>query len=183
MRPKNGENEIMWVFGYGSLMWDGWEVKRGCTKKEQATLQGYCRDFNKASVKYWGSSSTMCPTLGLVRSVDAVCVGTAFEFPDAQRDRITEYLREREGLDFDLVDKEILLNSGATVVARLPLNKPSAATFIGNMPLKERAALASVAKGSKGACLDYVKNIRNKLAELNISDTAVGQFGAAVSGQ
>lgn len=39
----------MWVFGYGSLMWDGWEQEFGCLRRCVAVLKGYRRTFNKAS--------------------------------------------------------------------------------------------------------------------------------------
>ena len=37
----------MWIFGYGSLMWDGWESEFVCQERAMATLSGYRRAFNK----------------------------------------------------------------------------------------------------------------------------------------
>src|SRR4030095_13044058 len=56
----------MWVFGYGSLMWDGGEVEFGAARRERATLSGVRREFNKASWKNWGTRAVPAPTLGLV---------------------------------------------------------------------------------------------------------------------
>jgi cation transport protein ChaC len=42
---------MTWIFGYGSLMWDGWEEKFGCEERQVAELPGHVRTFNKASVK------------------------------------------------------------------------------------------------------------------------------------
>jgi hypothetical protein len=47
----------MWIFGYGSLMWDSWEQNFGCLGKEEAQLESFRRDFNKASTFRWGSRS------------------------------------------------------------------------------------------------------------------------------
>jgi hypothetical protein len=33
----------MWIFGYGSLMFDGWESGYGCVRREWASLSGYRR--------------------------------------------------------------------------------------------------------------------------------------------
>jgi cation transport regulator ChaC len=41
----------MWVFGYGSLMWDHWETQFGCLRSLVADLPGYQRVFNKACEK------------------------------------------------------------------------------------------------------------------------------------
>jgi glutathione-specific gamma-glutamylcyclotransferase len=48
------EVPAMWVFGYGSLMWDGWEQKLGGTHVERTVLADYRRSFNKNSTRNWG---------------------------------------------------------------------------------------------------------------------------------
>jgi cation transport regulator ChaC len=166
----------MWVFGYGSLMWDGWEAQFGGGRKERATLPGARRDFNKASWKNWGTREVPAPTLGLVLEPEANCVGFAFEFADAERDRVLATLREREGRSFRLEPKEIRLDSGEIVNAMVPVNDLTRSTFIGNHPIEARARLARTAVGSKGSGLSYVKNIRQKLQEVGIDDRSVEEF-------
>ena len=169
-----------YVFGYGSLMWDGWETSYSCLRKHRATLHKYRRDFNKASVKRWGSHEVPGPTLGLTASAGDVCIGYAFEFPAAERDRITDYLKKREGSSFSLDEIEIELAEGKVINAIVPVNDLSASTFIGEMPLEERAALARTAHGEGGACLDYVRNVRKLLAAEGIQDRSVEEFWATV---
>lgn len=48
----------MWVFGYGSLMADGWKAQFVCTRRAVAELAGYRCAFNKASVANWGTAKT-----------------------------------------------------------------------------------------------------------------------------
>ena len=55
----------MRVFGYGSLMWDGWEEKFNGKRQDQARLDHYHRAFNKKSTQNWGTSGKPGPTLGL----------------------------------------------------------------------------------------------------------------------
>lgn len=169
----------MWVFGYGSLMGDGWEAEFGCTNSETATLVGYRRDFNKASVRNWGSRTAPGPTLGLAPGGD--CVGVAFEFPDEKRVRILAALRDREGRSFALEEKKVLLASDRSIVAVVPVNDSTGGTFIGDRPLEDRARLARTAIGSKGTCLDYVKSIRKRLLELDVRDPGVEAFWALVA--
>lgn len=170
----------MWVFGYGSLMWDGWEAGFGGSRREKATLPGYQRDFNKASVKNWGTTAIPGPTLGLAPG-DAGCVGFAFEFPDEARSKILGELRRREGASFSLEARTVIHASGQDVAAFVPVNNPSAETFIGDRPLDERARLARVAQGTNGRCRDYVANIRRKLVEIDVHDPAVESFWTLVS--
>ncbi|HLF83310.1 MAG TPA: gamma-glutamylcyclotransferase [Blastocatellia bacterium] len=171
----------MWVFGYGSLIWDGWEGEFGCTRKETATLRGYRRDFNKASVQNWGSDSTPGPTLGLEPLGEAECVGLAFEFPPTERERVLQVLRAREGPSFALEEKDVQLASGPTVRALVAVNDRSRTSYLGKQTVEERAKLAATAAGSSGLCRDYVKNIRDRLEALEIRDQAVEEFAAFVA--
>lgn len=105
----------MYVFGYGSLMWDGWEAEFVCMNRTVATLEGLQREFNKASVSNWGSTETPCPTLGLKPSPTAICVGVVFEFPPTERECVLAALRRREGRSFAMSEVEVLLESGETI--------------------------------------------------------------------
>jgi cation transport regulator ChaC len=72
----------MWIFGYGSLMFDEWESNHGCVGRRWADLAGYRRVFNKKSVENWGSKKRPGLTLNLKDSTTSVCRGIAFEFID-----------------------------------------------------------------------------------------------------
>lgn len=171
----------MWVFGYGSLMWDGWEKQYGVSRCERASLPGYQRDFNKASKSNWGSATHPGPTLGLSPSRDVRCEGMAFEFPDEAREQVLEALRKREGRSFQFPEMDVELQSGERVSALVPLNGTSKATFIGNVSIAERARMAKTAQGSSGKCVAYVVGIHDKLKELGIADPAVNEFWSEVS--
>ena len=50
MSIKNKDSiSNVWVFGYGSLMWDNWENQFQGTCKGKVILKGYHRSFNKKS--------------------------------------------------------------------------------------------------------------------------------------
>jgi len=111
----------MWVFGYGSLMWDNWQDVYGCTRQLLADLPGYARSFNKASVVRWGTAKVPGPTLNLVKSEAATCRGTAFEFPQDKDAAVTAYLNQREGKDFNLTPLPATLSEGSNVTVVVPL--------------------------------------------------------------
>jgi len=164
----------MWFFGYGSLMWDHWEEKFSCKSKEKAKLDGFCRDFNKASIKNWGTEKNPGPTLNLVDASSGNCKGFAFEFSEENGENVLKYLREREGRNFDLKELSIILESGETVKAHVPIY--SGHNIISNKFLSEKAKMAEKAVGDKGRCVDYIKNIGTKLDELGIKDKAVQEI-------
>ncbi len=147
----------MWVFGYGSLMWDGWERSRRCVRKGRAKLPGFRRAFNKASVRNWGSTECPGPTLNFVRDDDGVCEGIAFEFSDADADAVLAYLRGREGQNFHLEELEIETEGGIETKAFLPVYR--GANIIDGKTPGELAEMARTATGSDGRCVEYVQNI------------------------
>ncbi len=171
----------MWVFGYGSLMWDEWEAARGCTRRSLAALWGYRRMFNKASVKNWGTKTSPCPTLNVAAAHGATCQGIAFEFPDNRTFEILDYLKDREGKGFALRAMPVRLESGDEVFAFVPVYEGP--NVINDKTVAEVASLVTVAAGTEGTCIAYVRRIAEKLAELGIDDPAVSELWRGVKDQ
>lgn len=163
----------MWVFGYGSLMWDGWETERGCIRSAQAKLSGYCRVFNKASVRNWGTKKCPCPTLNLMKSDSAHCHGMAFEFPDDRKQDMLAYLTCREG-GFVLRKLPAQLVAGGEIAAIVPVYEGN--NLIPTDPVEVIANLVLQASGKDGTCISYVEGIAEKLDRLGIDDPAVSEL-------
>lgn len=164
----------MWVFGYGSLMWDGWENQHGCIRRILADLFGYCRVFNKASVVNWGTKVTPCPTLNLIKMEEGVCQGIAFEFLDSQQEEVLAYLAKREGKAFKLHQMSVRLQNDNDVLAFVPLYEGQ--NLIKGKSLEEIASMVAGASGNNGTCLNYIYGIARKLSELKIHDPAVTEL-------
>jgi cation transport protein ChaC len=170
----------MWGFGYGSLMWDGWERPLQGVRVDRASLPGHRRSFNKGSVRNWGSDDAPGPTLGLESDATGACVGTAFEFPDERAEEVKALLKKREGGSFCFPELQVRLPDGRTVPALTPVNDLTKCSYIGRKPLAARAAMARSATGDRGACADYVRNIHRQLCTLGIEDEAVEEFVRAM---
>jgi cation transport protein ChaC len=170
----------MWIFGYGSLMWDGWEDRPGFIRRNHAELRGYARCFNKASVSNWGSKERPGPTLNLIEDNDASCHGIAFEFSEESSAAILKYLSKREGRNFELCELEVRRPDGRVHSALAPLYRGR--NVIQVRALNEMVLLVLSARGSSGACVDYVKGVADSLAKLNIDDPAVTNLWRAIRG-
>ena len=178
VKDTTAAEKRVWVFGYGSLIWDGWEVERGCVGREVATLPGYRRSFNKLSQRNWGTKRAPCPTLNLQADRSASCQGMAFAFPTARRNELLAYLNEREGRNFALHPLFISLHGGAGVEAFVPLY--TGKNLCGDMSLDERVRMIRSARGTDGAGIDYVLGLAEKLDELGIVDPAVRELQATL---
>lgn len=168
---QNREERTMWVFGYGSLMADGWESAFGCTTRMVAELHGYRRVFNKASVVNWGTKQCPCPTLNLEPVEDAVCVGIAFEFPEPRAADVEAYLVKREGKGFNLSILEIDVVEVGVVRAMVPLYMGK--NILSSSSPQTLVSTVRKACGTSGACSDYVIGVHDQLATLGIEDPAV----------
>lgn len=169
----------MRVFVYGSLMLEPWEQDFGGRRRGPATLLRYRRAFNKRSTRNWGTQQAPCPTLGLESVDGARCIGLLFEFPDEQRDRILDYLRDREGQGFDFPELDVETVEGS-LRAIVPVNDRSHRTYIGRRTQDERARLAREAAGEKGSCREYVERVRASLQEMGVVDQDVEEFWRVV---
>jgi cation transport protein ChaC len=168
----------MWVFGYGSLMADGWEGKLGCLRRCVATLHGYRRIFNKASTSNRGTKEFPCPTLNLETNETGLCTGIAFEFPDNRAGDVREYLLNREGKSFPLESLPIHLQDDAGVMALVPVYRGK--NLLSAMTADTRAGMIRIAVGTQSSCRDYVKQIAEALDNLGIEDPAVSELWNAV---
>lgn len=166
----------MFVFGYGSLMMDGWEQQFNGIKHEHATLFGYCRSFNKASTVNWGTREMPCPTLGLEVNEGENCVGCAFEFKEGNAEEVFTYLRNREGNSFKLTTAKVLLRDKRTVEAVTAINDTTAHSYIGGVSITKRSQMIKSATGTSGSCEHYVKSVQQMLASLGVRDAAVEEL-------
>ena len=171
----------MWIFGYGSLMWDGWELKHGCARKCLASIKGYRRTFDKASIKNRGTKKDPCPTLNLEADASGTCTGMAFEFSDEQSARVLAYLQNREGKDFRLEIVTVRLADGVDVQAFVPIYRGK--NLISGVTLAQKAATVRQARGREGSGEDYVREIAELLPSINIHDEAVEELWAEVQRQ
>ena len=166
----------MWIFGYGSLMWDDWEKQFNGRRVDGTSLKGFHRSFNKKSTTSRGTKQFPCPTLGLEPKADCECIGTAFEIPDQFAATARAYLEDREGKSLPLTKLEIVLPDKTTIKAYVPLNNSDSPTYMGRIPIEERTLMAKRASGKRGACEDYARNILKKLNTLGINDEHVKEF-------
>jgi len=164
----------VWLFGYGSLMWDGWETRFGCLTRRAAVAPSHGRIFNKKSLERWGTHARPGLTLNLTPS--GSCHGVAFEFPGTGQTQIEDYLCEREtcaatDISVHLPDRTVLARTYIYDGPRLVED---------GLPLHRRAAMVLEAEGIAGSSYDYIRCVRTHLVDLGVEDPAVQALWTAV---
>ena len=161
---------MTWVFVYGSLMWD-WDLDY--VERSEAVLEGYHREFNKKSVRNWGTRDSSAHVLGLEEGGE--CKGVAYKLPEEKRDIILSSLDEREGSSYRREESDIRLEDGRTATASVYINRKNH-TYIGDIPMEERVKMSLEASGRDGTGEEYVRNTYEDLQEAGIDDPYVSRY-------
>ena len=168
-------NHDLWIYGYGSLMWDpGFHF----TEVRLAHLPGYQRRFT-----YWtriarGTRERPALMLTLERvAVECRCTGLAFRIAGDVADIESAMLWRREML------------RGGYCPTLLPVDTPQGSInalvfacnhdhpdYAGEMPLDDTAAIIAVAAGVVGTNRDYLEQMAQQLDALAIEDAYVEQL-------
>lgn len=159
----------MWVFGYGSLLWNpGFDVAR----REVAVLPDYHRSFCMRSIHHRGTEADPGLVLALDAAIGASCTGLALAVTEGQEERTLEYLRERELISSAYLEKqlEVQLRDGGRVQAVTYVIDAEHDQYCGGLELEEQARIIARAVGGRGPNTEYLFNTAEHLAEIGLSD-------------
>lgn len=158
--------EDLWVFGYGSLMWNpGFPY----LERSEALLHGYHRGFCVYSHRYRGTPEKPGLVLGLDRG--GSCRGVAFRVAAADVPDTLAYLWEREMVTG-------IYKPGMRPL-RLPDRVVQACCFVidrnhkqycGKLSLQQTAGFICQGHGQRGPNCEYLFNTVEHLDELGITD-------------
>ena len=170
---------MMWVFGYGSLLWDpGFAVQR----RVLARLPDYHRSFCMRSIHHRGTPEEPGLVLALDAAPGAACHGLALGVDPAEADDVLAYLRARELISSAYVERvlEVEFPDATRVAAVTYVIDPDHVQYCGGLPLEEQAQIISRAMGGRGPNSDYLHNTAAHLGTLGISDPDLDWLDARV---
>jgi cation transport protein ChaC len=161
---RNGRD--LWVFAYGSLMWDpGIHV----VEIRTAQLAGFRRRFCLKS--QLGRGSPENPALMAALDNGGSCQGLVLRIPAEHVDQETQILWRREML------------AGSYVPTFVPVETPQgsieeAVAFVINprcdryveLDIEETARLIATGRGTRGTCVEYLENLAERLELLGLDD-------------
>ncbi|OBY25563.1 gamma-glutamylcyclotransferase [Leisingera sp. JC1] len=159
----------MWVFGYGSLLWNpGFPVAR----REVAVLHGYARSFCMSSIHHRGSEEKPGLVLALDAVADAHCKGIALAVEAGHEEQTLAELRERELISSAYLERdlEVELADGSMVTAVTYVIDPHHVQYCGGLSLEEQAQIIAHAVGGRGPNTEYLYNTAEHLAEIGLHD-------------
>jgi len=159
----------MWVFGYGSLLWNPGFAPRD---RVVARLDGYHRSFCMRSVHYRGTPENPGLVLALDKAPGAHCAGLGLRVAEEDERAVLEALRARELISAAYLEKwlPVTLADGRRVDAVSYAIDPDHEQYCGRMGLEEQARIIARASGGRGPNSAYLFNTVAHLSELGIED-------------
>ncbi|AKS45184.1 cation transport protein ChaC [Octadecabacter temperatus] len=157
----------MWVFGYGSLLWNpGFEPAEAVT----ATLTGYHRSFCMLSIHHRGTVEEPGLVLALDEG-DSTCVGVAFRVAEMDEVRVLGELRERELISsaYEEVHVPLSLQDGRDVQALAYVINRTHEQYC-QFDLERQAQMIARSVGGRGPNPEYLFNTADHLVQMGIED-------------
>ncbi len=158
----------MWVFGYGSLVWN---PDFPVAEQRVATLPGYRRTFCMRSIHHRGSEAVPGLVLALDEDPGAACRGVAFRVDPGHEAATLVALRERELISSAYLERVVPLDlsDGRRVDAVAYVIDAEHEQYC-DLTLEEQARIIATATGGRGPNDEYLFNTAAHLAELGIGD-------------
>lgn len=168
----------LWVFGYGSLMWDPAihfsEVRR-------AGLPGHARRFCYRTLMGRGTPDRPALMLSLEAADGSCCDGLAFRVAAARVQEESAALWRREMIRGGYLPRLLPAHTPQGPVQALAfLSNPDHPGHVAELPLQASAAIIATAAGQLGRNRDYLRLLDAQLLHLGIDDPYIHRLWAAV---
>jgi cation transport protein ChaC len=166
----------LWIFGYGSLMWDPCFPH---VESLPALIYGYHRELCIYSSRWRGTPQRPGLVLGLDRG--GACRGVAFRIAAAHVSRSLESLWDREmrrGVYHPRLLRARVTSRAVRVLAFVA--NPLHPGYAGTLPTERTAELIANCHGDRGPNVEYLARTLRHLADLGVRDHHLLRVMAAV---
>ncbi len=171
--------EPMWVFAYGSLIWNpGFPV----AEQGVARLEGWHRSFCMRSIHHRGSLAAPGLVLALDEAPGAVCDGLALRVEPGHETETLAGLRERELISSAYLERRVAvaLADGRMTPALAYVVDPRHDQYC-RLDLETQARIIARAVGGRGTNRDYLIATAEHLHALGIGDADLDWLAARVA--
>jgi len=173
--------EPLWVFGYGSLIWNpGFPV----AQTAHARLIGWRRSFCMSSIHHRGTPEAPGLVLALDQAENAHCDGVAFRVTDGHESATLEYLRERELVSSAYLEtrQTVHVSAGGTLENVLTfVIDPDHCQYRGDLDLETQAQIIARAVGGRGPNDEYLINTAEHLHQIGVPDAELSWLQSRVA--
>ncbi len=170
----------LWIFGYGSLIWDpGFQP----AEVQPARLSGWHRSFCMRSIHYRGTAVAPGLVLALDAAPEAACAGLAFCAAAGTEAEVLAGLRARELISSAYLERTlpVMLADGRQVSAVTYVIDRDHPQYQAGLTLEDQARIIALAHGERGPNADYLANTARHLHDLGVPDPDLDWLDARVA--
>jgi len=173
---RHDTTEDIWVFGYGSLMWN---PAFHFAERRLGTIRGWHRRFCLWLSR--GRGSPECPGLMLALDRGGTCRGVAFRIPAIQVRQELLLVWRREMLSGAYLARWVTIatEDGPVPAVTFVVNQAHA-RYSGKLSEARTADHILKASGELGSCLDYFERTVRILHTLEVKDAALERIEAEI---
>lgn len=176
----NLPRENLWIFGYGSLMWDpGFPF----SESSRAKIYGFHRALCVRSIRYRGTESLPGLVFGLDRG--GSCTGVGFRVETRHQRKVATYLQDREMLNniYDPSIRPIVLADGRNEQALTFIVRKQHPAYVKKLTVEQIAEIVASASGQRGRNIDYVTSTLHLLQSFGIHDRTLDSISQLAHAQ
>lgn len=163
--PLPSRDKPLWVFGYGSLLWNpGFPF----VAHHKARLPGWARRFCIYSTHYRGTPEQPGLVLGLDQG--DYCDGLLFHVAPQDANVALQYLWNREMMSGIYEPRWVPLQGPEGLVEACTFVVRRQHHFFADLSHEEQARIIATAHGKRGSNLEYLEKTVEKLLELDLPD-------------
>jgi glutathione-specific gamma-glutamylcyclotransferase len=180
MLGQHPQDEDLWVFGYGSLIWN---PAFDYEEKSCALLRGWHRRF--CLKMYQGRGTVETPGLMLALDRGGACRGVAFRIAKEKVRQELHLLWQREMFGGSYNARWVTLvpaggQRGEKFRAITFVINHAHPRYMAELSVEQTAALIATGCGELGSCREYLENTMAHLLELGVRDTSLTRIAAAL---
>jgi glutathione-specific gamma-glutamylcyclotransferase len=179
MTQVSGIPDPLWVFGYGSLMW---QPDFPVAEARVGRVTGWHRSFCMWSIHHRGSVAAPGLVLALDAAAGGVCDGLALRVAPGAEAGTLALLRERELISSAYLETTLAVafRDGGAAQALAYVIDPRHPQYTGALSPEDQARIIARATGGRGPNRDYLWSTVAHLAELGLADPDLDWLAARV---
>eukprot|EP01127_Copromyxa_protea_P011738 TRINITY_DN2976_c0_g1_i1.p1 TRINITY_DN2976_c0_g1~~TRINITY_DN2976_c0_g1_i1.p1 ORF type:complete len:199 (+),score=19.93 TRINITY_DN2976_c0_g1_i1:312-908(+) len=171
----------VWIFGYGSLMWN---PSFPFEQRLSGFVKNWSRQFWQGSTDHRGVPGSPGRVVTLVPAEDSIVWGVCYQLSKENKDQVLEYLnfREKGGysqLEVDVWenDKEVPTLTKVLMYIALPDNEE----YLGASCIKSMASQIFHSVGPSGPNIEYFLKLVHTLHEMGVTESHLLELYVEVS--
>ena len=155
----------IWIFGYGSLMWNpGFSYER----KETCFIKGWQRRFWQESSDHRGTVSMPGRVATIIRKKNSRCWGVAYNVAKLGASEVLQKLDARERNGYERMETIAISSSGYSFECLTYVAGPNNQYYSEEDSVQSIARQAALAQGPSGANREYIMLIIQQLRRLGV---------------